>query len=243
MKEYNTTQLYPDKGFERHVFHRDLFAHYLRWSHVLKECKQKGVERILDVGCADGNLLMTLYVNRVLPQSYLGVDIRQKTIQHAQAKFSRLPGVEFMQQDIVTTPLPKRGYTMIACFEVLEHVQKKNVPLVLDNIKQAMDGTTRLFISTPCYDEKVGAAENHTIHGAPQELTFSETKELLSSRFRIVNYWGTFASQKDIISSMDEHTKALFDFMRGYYDANVLSVLFAPAFPMQSRNVLWEMMR
>jgi hypothetical protein len=35
-KKYNTTDLDPEATFERHVFHRDQFAHYLRWTHVLK---------------------------------------------------------------------------------------------------------------------------------------------------------------------------------------------------------------
>ena len=38
-KVYNTTDLRPDQAFECHVFHRDQFAHYLRWTHVLKEAK------------------------------------------------------------------------------------------------------------------------------------------------------------------------------------------------------------
>ena len=37
MKDYNTTQLDVDKAFEKHIFRRDMFAHYLRWSFVLKE--------------------------------------------------------------------------------------------------------------------------------------------------------------------------------------------------------------
>ena len=35
MKDYNTTQLDVDKAFEKHIFRRDMFAHYLRWSFVL----------------------------------------------------------------------------------------------------------------------------------------------------------------------------------------------------------------
>ena len=37
----NWTQLNPETAFERHVFHRDQFAHYLRWTHLLK---------IIDIG-------------------------------------------------------------------------------------------------------------------------------------------------------------------------------------------------
>ena len=61
-KEYNITQLSPDVTFEKHVFHRDQFAHYLRWTHVLKRAKI-GMN-ILDFGCGTGNLAEVLYRNR-----------------------------------------------------------------------------------------------------------------------------------------------------------------------------------
>ncbi len=59
---YNITQLHPDKCFERHIFHRDQFAHYLRWTHILKESNIG--ETIVDFGCGKGNLLEVLYRNR-----------------------------------------------------------------------------------------------------------------------------------------------------------------------------------
>ena len=35
-KVYNTTDLRPDQAFERHVFHRDQFAHYLEMNNNFK---------------------------------------------------------------------------------------------------------------------------------------------------------------------------------------------------------------
>jgi hypothetical protein len=61
-KKYNTTDLDPETTFERHVFHRDQFAHYLRWTHILKVAKIG--EKIVDFGCGKGNLLEVLYRNR-----------------------------------------------------------------------------------------------------------------------------------------------------------------------------------
>ena len=34
--DYNKTQLHPEQIFEKHIFHRDQFAHYLRWNYILK---------------------------------------------------------------------------------------------------------------------------------------------------------------------------------------------------------------
>lgn len=75
-KAYNTTDLRPDQAFERHVFHRDQFAHYLRWTHILKEAKIG--ESIVDFGCGAANLLEVLYRNKFKQKEYIGIDIREK---------------------------------------------------------------------------------------------------------------------------------------------------------------------
>ena len=85
-KVYNTTDLRPDQAFERHVFHRDQFAHYLRWTHILKVAKI-GVS-IVDFGCGAANLLEVLYRNKFKQKEYIGIDIREKTIQEAAEKYA-----------------------------------------------------------------------------------------------------------------------------------------------------------
>ena len=57
-KYYNTTDLNPESTFTKHVFHRDQFAHYLRWTHILKEARIG--ETICDFGCGNGNLLESI---------------------------------------------------------------------------------------------------------------------------------------------------------------------------------------
>ncbi len=64
MKRYNTTDLDPVSTFERHVFHRDQFAHYLRWSHIVKEAKIG--ETVVDFGCGKGNMLEVFYRNKFI---------------------------------------------------------------------------------------------------------------------------------------------------------------------------------
>src|SRR6185295_7792887 len=80
---YNATDLDPVSTFERHVFHRDQFAHYLRWSFVLRRIGRH--ERVVDFGCGKGNLLETLYRNQHTPAAYFGFDIRTQTIQKTAA--------------------------------------------------------------------------------------------------------------------------------------------------------------
>jgi 2-polyprenyl-3-methyl-5-hydroxy-6-metoxy-1,4-benzoquinol methylase len=237
MKQYNTTQLNPETSFERHIFHRDQFAHYLRWTHVLRLAKI-GMN-ILDFGCGSGNLYEVLYRNRFSPKSFTGLDIRSKTIEKNKEKF---PKADWQCKDLVNLSNPYgSNWDMIASFEVLEHVGKENGEKFMDNIANCCNENTIVLISTPVYDEKVGAAENHIYNGQVQEYTYDEAKELFEKRFTIEKKFGTFASVKDYKSIMNESQLEMYDKLHEYYDSNLLSIMFAPLFPEQSRNVIWQL--
>jgi len=95
MKKYNTTQLNPDTAMERHIYHRDQFAHYLRWTHVLKRAKI-GM-KVLDWGCGTGSFLEVFYRNRFKCEKYLGVDVREKTMNDANEKYANVEWASFEQ--------------------------------------------------------------------------------------------------------------------------------------------------
>ena len=237
MKEYNTTQLNPESSFERHVFHRDQFAHYLRWSHVLKIAKIG--QKIMDFGCGNANLYEVFYRNRYSPERYLGLDIRKQTIEKNKTKF---PKAEFKTEDLVNMSTNYgTDWDIITSFEVAEHVQKINVPKFLENIKDHCNENTIILISTPKYDEKVGAADNHIYAGGPQELTYDELHDIiLSTGFKIEKVYGTFASQKDYKDKMNEWQQKMFDSLSSYYDTNLISVMMAPIMDADlARNCLW----
>ena len=245
---YNKTQLNPDQTFERHVYHRDQFAHYLRWTHVLKRV-EIGMN-ILDVGCGSGNLAEVFYRNRFKPNRYLGLDVRKQTIDQNNDKFKDIPWARFECKDVVQIMDERQNeWDLICSFETLEHVGKNNVPSLLDGIKNCMTQKTIFLMSTPCYDEKVGAADNHTYDSddgrgvAVQEFTFNEMKQLLEERFEITGKWGTFASIKDYKARLGEihGLEDIYKKFHEYFDPNILSNLMAPLFPEQSRNVMWEL--
>lgn len=239
---YNKTQLNPETAMERHVFHRDQFAHYLRWTHLLKEMDIG--KKVMDFGCGSGNQYEVLYRNRYSPARFLGLDIRKQTIEKNKEKF---PKAEWVAEDLVEM---KEHYgtdwDYIVSFEVAEHVGKNNVPKFLDNIKSHCNKDTVVMLSTPCFDERVGAAGNHTYDSgdgrgvAPQELTYDELKAMLEERFEIIGQFGTFASIKDYKDHLTPGELEVFEKLKGYYDSNLVSVIFAPLVPQHSRNVLWK---
>ena len=134
-KKYNVTDLDPQTTFERHVFHRDQFAHYLRWTHILKEAKIG--DKIVDFGSGKGNLLEVLYRNRFKCSSFIGIDIRSKTIQQANEKFKMVNWAKFIAEDLVNpqnqTDFNSFQADKVCSFEVLEHVGKQNADKFMEN--------------------------------------------------------------------------------------------------------------
>lgn len=240
MKEYNLTQLNPETTFERHVFHRDQFAHFLRWTHVLKTAKI-GMN-ILDFGSGSGNLAEVLYRNKYKAKKYVGLEYKQTMVNKANEKYKNVDWINFEQADLTNPDLNKgNDWDIITCFEVIEHVNKKNVDVFLQNYQKHFNENTIGLLSTPIYDEKVGAANNHIIDGVVQEFTYDELKNHLQKYFSIEDTFGTFASMKDYKPLMNEWQTNMFNELTKYYDSNLVSNLMAPFFPEHSRNCLWKL--
>jgi len=246
-KKYNTTDLDPQRSFERHVFHRDQFAHYLRWTHILKEAKIG--ETIVDFGCGNGNLLEVLYRNKFKQSRYIGIDIRQKTIDAAKEKFSMVDWAEFIADDLIipTTDFTQLKGDKVCSFEVMEHVGKQNGDVFLQNFLACGNENATYYLSTPNFDEQVGAAGNHTYDSgdgrgiAVQEWGHEELQTILEKYFVIEKKFGTFASQRDYKPLMNDWQKEMFAALTEYYDSNLVANLMAPMFPEKSRNTLWVM--
>lgn len=237
---YNKTQLTPQQEFERHIYHRDQFAHYLRWSHILKVARIG--QTILDFGCGTGEMLEVFYRNRYRPKQYLGLDIRKQTIDENNKKFEKLDFAEFRQADLCGEIDLGQTFDIITCFEVMEHIGHENADQFLDNMAYHCDKNTRVYLSTPNYDPHVGAANNHLL-GPNKEVGEWDHRELeakLSEYFVIEKKYGTFASMKDYKDELTGWKKEMFDALRDYYDTNLIAVIMAPLVDAaQARNCLW----
>jgi 2-polyprenyl-3-methyl-5-hydroxy-6-metoxy-1,4-benzoquinol methylase len=251
-RQIDKTHLSCDQAESRGFLHRDYIAHCLRWSHVVKhlsKSKRYATARILDIGCGkETPLIKTLYTMKMTPAYYVGVDMnkvpRNLDQENIWAKIkAKMHTDNFDLRWGTDFSLPVRGAvetpTLITCFEVLEHVTPEKVLGILANIKRVSDGDTDIFISTPCFNGK--AAANHI-----NEMTYEFLEALLSQNFTIVNTWGTFASQKDIEPMIftnqieGAHLEQAYESLKSYYDSNLLSIIFAPLFPKQSRNAMWH---
>lgn len=253
---YNNTDLDPLRTFERHVFHRDQFAHFLRWTHVLKEAKIG--ETIVDFGAGKCNLLEVLYRNRFKPAKYIALEYKASEMDKAREKYANLKfPAEFHQQDIIKPELDfsKFQADRVVSFEVAEHVGTQNVleapyPF-LKNFMACGGPNARYYLSTPNHDPEVGAAGNHTYDSGDgqgirvQELDHFELQAAIEAAgFEIVNKFGTFASQRDYKESLNEWQQKMFEALTKYYDSNLVSNLMAPVIePELARNTLWVLKR
>lgn len=246
---YNTTDLSPDQAFERHVFHRDQFAHYLRWTHILKEAKIG--ESIVDFGCGQANLLEVLYRNKFKQSSYIGLDIREKTIEAAKTKFESVSWAHFYVADLVKPYMDFKQFNAdkVCCFEVLEHIGKQNADVFLEHFKDCGKNTATYYLSTPNYDPSVGAAGNHTYDSGDgrgvdvQEFDHWELQTILEKHFSIIKKFGTFASKKDYKPYLNAWQKEMLKALEAYYDSNLIANIMAPMFPDVARNTLWVLKR
>lgn len=250
-KKLDKTHLSLDQAEKRGFLHRDYIAHCLRWSHVVKyigQQKRYVTARILDIGCGkETPLIKTLYTSRMTPLYYMGVDANTIPKNEIHEKISDKMGRDnFVVRGSVdfTSTLSEEELleikpTVITCFEVLEHNSPDNVIAILQNIKKVSSDTTRIFISTPCFNGS--AAANHI-----NEMTKTFMDKLfVEYGFNIIGCYGTFASQVDIEpvirANGDNELTYAYEKLKKYYDSNLISVMFAPLFPNHSRNCLWEL--
>ncbi len=227
----NKTHLNVALATKRRIIHRDYLAHMLRWTHTMKHMKNK--YNVLDVGCADAPLAQVLYVNR-FDTNYIGVDIRMTELEKADKReLKKKPKLICMDITKDKMPVEDDWANIITCFEVVEHIPESNLDFVLGELQRCVKPDGVVLLSTPNYDFKHQAG-NHI-----KEYTEPELRKYIEKYFTVKKQYGTFASQKDIKPVLTEEEKKLWDKLKEYYDVNMFSVLFAPLYPSESRNILW----
>lgn len=256
-RKIDKTHLSIDTVEQRGFLHRDYIAHCLRWTHVVKTLYTQHrykTARILDVGCGvEMPLAKLMHSSRLAPTEgyYIGVDYNKLSLPEQFKNTSWKPtatgGVAFpagfkLQTDELELP---SGDTVeapntIVSFEVLEHVEPKHCVAMLKmfhELVRADEEQNVVFISTPCWDPDVGAADNHI-----NEMTYQALGALLEDiGFNIEGHWGTFASQRDYKDEMTSEVRHVYDRLSSYYDSNYLATIFAPLYPRYSRNCLWQL--
>jgi len=243
-RKIDKTMLSIDNAESRGFLHRDYIAHCLRWTHVTKYLmnqKRYATARVLDIGCGkEIPLAKLMHSSRMKPSEYYAVDVNKLKMPDQFAKAGWQPklagGIDVCTLGTKDFQEPPNT---IVCFEVLEHVAPEHARRMLGKIFELLEVEGTAFISTPCWDPDVGAANNHI-----NEMTYQALGAMIEDvGFGIRGHWGTFASIKDYkhMVEADENLSYVFEKFREYYDTNYLATIFAPMFPQHSRNCIWEL--
>jgi len=242
-KHIDNTHLSIDQAEERGFIHRDYIAHCLRWTHVAKwmgKPENRKDCKLLDIGCGkDVPLAKMLMTSRMASDGlqYIGIDYNKlempKAFENTKFKPTLIGNVAFPD-----CQLPVEKFDVITSFEVLEHVEPLHALKMLQGMNKFLADDGIVFVSTPVYDEKVGAADNHV-----NEMSYEAMQAMIAhAGFEIDDHFGTFASIKDYKEVLEkEDIDGVFNRLRAYYDSNYLATIFAPLYPRHARNVLWRL--
>jgi len=242
-KEIDTTSLSISGMVYHGQIHRDYLAHCLRWTFVIgfmRVGSRHKTDHLLDVGCGSRVPLgVAMFGNMLIHTtgSYTGVDYGRLTWPPAvNPETTKFNMTLLEKSDFVKVKLPRESYDVITSFEMLEHVEPFHSYATLKRMRQLISGSEgRAIISTPIYDPKMGAADNHV-----NEMTYDALEALIKlAGWEVEQTHGTFASQKDYKKIMTKPELEIFDKLREYYSADMMANIFAPMYPRQSRNCLW----
>lgn len=254
---YNTTDLDPRTTRGNLKAHRDIEAHFNRWCHTLRYVKRNGGQRVVDFGCGTAGQLEVLYRNGSTGCAYTGFDIRARTIAANTKRWNSIQHKirnDFFVADLILeddSVFEQQTADVVVSFEVWEHVGRQNTETFLRHFKQCGKPGAVYLLSTPNYDDTIGAAGNHTYDSGDgngvrrQELAYTEQwTAIKNAGFDIVQEIGTFASQKDyrIVLETDDRLQEVFHRLRQVFDSNVVSNVMGALVPAYyGRNILWTL--
>jgi len=234
---------------QRGVFDAELLSHLARYGKAVDLIRQRSKEldrpiRVLDIGCGELWPLRSLVGNPFLREdllldAYIAVDIESPDLSFV----SKRTRYRFINQDLTVTPdfkdqIANNEIDLIICLEFIEHVDKKFVLPLFDDMDRVLRRDGLIFLSTPNDDH--GREQGH-FH--VYEWKFKELKDELSGRWLIEDCWGVFMRQNSVNKANRESNSSLppeaLKKLRDRFDPTWYRVITASMFPEASENVAW----
>jgi len=141
-----------------------------RWAAGAVEGKE-----VLDAGCGVGygaQILAEAGASRIV-----GLDIAAEAVEAAVLRADSIG--EFVVGDLEQIPFTPSSFDVVVCFEVIEHVDRRE--LVLDELRRVLRSGGVLIVSSPNRDVYLPGNPHHM-----HEYTPSELQAALTKRFRHV---------------------------------------------------------
>ncbi len=258
-----------ERGFPHadYIAHCLRWSHVVKF---IRQTNNYRTARIFDIGCGkEVPLAKTLYSSRLIVDQFIGVDYNSSdTIDMSPFHTGKFPIATFGKVDFASNQVwydqAKDGSHLInirgdnaedyfyapnifVSFEVMEHVEPSHVRAMLKKVagglklakENGSDFEPRFFMSTPNWDV-IHLADNHVNEMKHDALGWAIEDCGLAIRGR----YGTFASQRDykhLLFKQWPGSEQIYEFLSGYYESNYLATIFAPMYPAEARNCLWEL--
>ncbi len=126
-------ELDPDSAQESHAkeeaaVEKPISLNQQRLNAVVNTLKESGTKRVIDLGCAEGNLLLTLVKDNFFEQ-VTGVDVSYRSLEVAQERLDRLhlsrtqsERLQLIQGALTYQDKRFTGYDAATVIEVIEHL-------------------------------------------------------------------------------------------------------------------------
>lgn len=151
-----------------------------------------GSHKCLEVGCGDG------FATRLLRQHIpcvVGVDVDDDFIADAQNRLSDKWNINFLHHDFLSEGPLKHDFDSVVCLDVIEHINRSNHDLFLQNILSSMSAQSKLVIGCPSLESQEWASPQSKL-GHIACMTQSDFSSLLKGHF---NYVLMFSMNDEIV--------------------------------------------
>ncbi|KFC23235.1 class I SAM-dependent methyltransferase [Epilithonimonas lactis] len=175
--------------------------HLHRYAIAQQICKNKIV---LDIASGEGygSALISKFSKKTF-----GVDIDEKSVNHAQKKYSLHKNLQFLQGSVEKIPLPDKSVEIIISFETIEHLVDHDQ--MLKEFKRVLTEDGIVFLSSPEKSIYSQRDPNNPFH--VKELTLNELKTTVGKYFPFSVYSKQRFVAGSLISPFDASEKLNFN--------------------------------
>lgn len=184
-----------------------VIEHLHRYALAQKITKNKIV---LDIASGEGYGSFLLSKNAA---KVFGVDIDEKSINHAKAKYAFSKNIEYKVGSTDAIPLNDKSVDVVISFETIEHHDRHD--LMMQEISRVLKTDGVLLISSPeksIYSER---DPNNPYH--IKELILDDFSELLKKNFKNVKMFNQRFVIGSLIHSIDQDSVSKFNLFDGDY--------------------------
>ncbi len=199
------------------------YEHWHRYHWVSPLLSQKVVA---DMACGEG------YGSALIShsaQQVFGVDIDSKTIESAQSKYNNISNLNYINADVLSTPIEESSIDVVVSFETLEHLVAHD--LLMHEFKRVLHDSGTLVLSTP--DKSVYSGNDNHNEFHLKELHEDEFRDLVETNFKHVIYFGQQFQTASMLAPLKPHlnaTQATTHFLQQGHESSAVNNLNKPTY-------------